>query len=289
MSKLSNLLERQKTIGPTHPHMDPDAVNLLREALIEATGGVVAPRLDELYDDIFRWFLEAANYQVNIPNIGLVWEPVESSIESAVSFISYSGLPGVTSITSPTVSTDGNIVFVDSIDLESLSFPKLVSLPFGYLQLINCPKLNTLFFPSLASQISFQIINCDLLPLVSFPFLSGSKFSFQVNDNAILTSVSLPSFVSADSFTTTIQFVNNPALSIVVLSSFVPLNTKNFTASGCALSAASVNHILARHVANAAYVSGTVTLNGGTNAAPTGQGITDKTTLQGRGVTVLTN
>jgi hypothetical protein len=35
--------------------------------------------------------------------------------------------------------------------------------------------------------------------------------------------------------------------------------------------------------------SGTIALNEGTNAAPTGQGLTDVTTLRARGVTVTVN
>jgi hypothetical protein len=47
--------------------------------------------------------------------------------------------------------------------------------------------------------------------------------------------------------------------------------------------------VLARFVANAEFVSGTIYLSGGTNAAPTGQGLTDVTTLRARGVAVFVN
>ena len=47
-----------------------------------------------------------------------------------------------------------------------------------------------------------------------------------------------------------------------------------------------LQQILARCVANPAYVTGSIVLGG---AAPTGQGVTDKATLIGRGVSVLTN
>ena len=69
----------------------------------------------------------------------------------------------------------------------------------------------------------------------------------------------------------------------------VPINGVSFNVQNCALTAASVNALLARFVANAAYVSGSIDLSGGTSAAPTGQGITDSATLTGRGVTVSTN
>jgi len=61
-----------------------------------------------------------------------------------------------------------------------------------------------------------------------------------------------------------------------------------FVFTNNALSADTVNVILARAVANTGFV-GTIQLDGGTNAAPTGQGITDKATLLTRGVTLTTN
>jgi hypothetical protein len=63
-----------------------------------------------------------------------------------------------------------------------------------------------------------------------------------------------------------------------------------FLAQNNLLSSSAVNNILAAFVA-ANKTTGTCTLNlGGTgNAAPTGQGITDKATLVSRGWTVTTN
>jgi hypothetical protein len=70
----------------------------------------------------------------------------------------------------------------------------------------------------------------------------------------------------------------------------------NITLSGLKLDAASVNGILALLVSldgtngTTLWGSGRVlTINGGTNAAPSGQGITDKATLQARGCTITTN
>jgi hypothetical protein len=70
----------------------------------------------------------------------------------------------------------------------------------------------------------------------------------------------------------------------------VPASLGNFQAQNNQLPAAAVNAILAAFVA-AGRTTGPRTLNlGGTgNAAPTGQGITDKATLQSRGWTVTTN
>ena len=61
-----------------------------------------------------------------------------------------------------------------------------------------------------------------------------------------------------------------------------------FDASTNQLPAAAINAILADFVA-AGRAGGTITLNGTGNAAPTGQGLTDKATLAGLGWTVSTN
>jgi len=66
--------------------------------------------------------------------------------------------------------------------------------------------------------------------------------------------------------------------------------------SGQKLTSASVNAILSLLVSldgtngTTAWGSGkTLNISGGTSAAPSGQGSTDKTTLQGRGATITTN
>ena len=70
----------------------------------------------------------------------------------------------------------------------------------------------------------------------------------------------------------------------------VPATLGDFQAHNNQLTAAAVNAILAAFVA-AGRTTGTRTLRleGGSNAAPTGQGITDKATLESRGWTVTTN
>ncbi len=71
----------------------------------------------------------------------------------------------------------------------------------------------------------------------------------------------------------------------------MPTDGKLIGFQDCALSVESVDHILARCVASAGYVSGNVNLSGGTNAVPSAAGLTSKATLEGRdpGVTVTVN
>jgi hypothetical protein len=85
---------------------------------------------------------------------------------------------------------------------------------------------------------------------------------------------------------------NNNQFSDVVAGSFATqksMNTAHFGSN--ALPAAAVNQVLADCVVSLG-ISGrvvcTVNLAGGTNAAPTGQGLTDKATLVAAGWTVTT-
>jgi len=120
------------------------------------------------------------------------------------------------------------------------------------------------------------------LPLVN-NFGSGSLKAIGCTS---LPSISLPSLVT---IAEVIDFQSCSSLVSVSFPLFLPTNSKAVNFANCALSSASVNHILARCVANAGYVSGVVNVQGGTSAAPTGQGVADKATLIGRGVTVNTN
>lgn len=70
---------------------------------------------------------------------------------------------------------------------------------------------------------------------------------------------------------------------------WVPTNATTIDLSGNALDQTSVDQVLARCVANAGYVAGTVDLSGGTSATPSATGLADKATLIGRGVVVNTN
>lgn len=135
-----------------------------------------------------------------------------------------------------------------------------------------------------------------------------SLTAFRVNSNQLTGSI--PSLTNNTSLTI-VNFGNNQLTGAVPslatnnslaninvssnqLSSWVggtvSINLGAFTANNNLFPAATVNALLAAFVA-ANRTTGTRTLNlGGTgNAAPTGQGLTDKATLQSRGWTVTTN
>lgn len=219
--------------------------------------------------------------------IELLSLPVLATV--AGSFNGY-GSQALTSVSAPVLETvDIDIDFDGCPVLPDFSLPALTTVD-GSINLYSCDLLESVSFPNLTSVgsgLSFYdcpiIADVDLSSLVSTPDISGSSCVSFVTLN-------LPALVSCDSFVfydcTALANVSFPNL---VLNDGAFLYFNDLGGGGCSLSAASVNHILARGVASPAFVSGLVDLSGGTSAAPTGQGILDKATLIGRGVTVNTN
>jgi hypothetical protein len=161
--------------------------------------------------------------------------------------------------------------------------------PYDVWLVTGCPTLETVSFPN-ATEIDayFYFLSLPALTTVSFPALvsqTDNNNSLIFQNNAALTSIDFPVLTNSSG----LRVSGSPLLTSISLPSLIPKNGRDFNFGGNALDVATVNAVLARCVANAAYVSGTVTLNGGTNAAPSGQGIIDKATLIGRGVTVNTN
>jgi len=184
------------------------------------------------------------------------------------------------------LSKKGHNFDLERTALTQLLIPTLSQLT-GYFDCDNNSYLTSLSLPELTSVGgNFYCDHNVSLASLSLPMLARVGYNFYCYSNAALTSLSVPRLASVGrSFYCDL----NPSLTDVDLSSYLPTNNIDHDFSGSALTAASVNHILARCVANPVYVAGTVCLNGGTNAAPTGQGIMDRITLRRRGVVVTTN
>jgi hypothetical protein len=185
------------------------------------------------------------------------WEPSSVELFDLVPLTIGSEMEGITSLTI-NISTNPALSITSVTDLASLSFPNLVSITDGGFEI--------------AWNTSLSSLNLSALETV-YDTLSIAGI--------LLTSLDLGSLATA-----IVSIHDNPNLTDITLTNFVPTNdTENYFNEN-ALSAATVNAILARFVANAAFVTGVIDLSGGTNAAPTGQGLTDVTTLLARGVTV---
>ncbi len=156
------------------------------------------------------------------------------------------------------------------MNLVSLNFPNLVqmgnSIDNGNLNSSQIATMTSISIPVLVRVgLSLVIAGCNLSSF-SAPALTTLGFNgggdFDLDNNAHLTTVSIPALV----------FPNGHLVD----------------ASGCALTAASVNGILRRCVVSGLTTSD-IELAGGTNAAPSGQGVADKATLIAAGNTVNTN
>ena len=138
---------------------------------------------------------------------------------------------------------------------------------------------------SIGETVALKSLN--LSNLVTCPFI-------QFGDHPNLTNINLASYIGGASQG------NNQTMNDVTLTNFTLPSLKlwsgNVKCDNCAFSAASVNQLLHVFVTvtnetGALWGPGgwAMNLSGGTSAAPTGQGITDKNTLVARGAAITTN
>lgn len=211
-------------------------------------------------------------------DLGVDWSPTSVDLgtyNGLQDFNTTGGFVGVTSLVIRHTSLRGVIDLSGSQSLISISFPNLVSFsPLGNnqggLKFSALSHLTTVAAPALvtmpAQTGAVLILNNPILTSIDLHLLAtySTVFAMSISGNATLANLSLP------------------ALSVY------SSTTASFQAN--ALNAASVNSILATFAAIVAFGAGkTLNLQGGTNATPSGQGIVDKATIQGRGATVNTN
>lgn len=194
----------------------------------------------------------------------------------------------LTSVSMPLLTTVGGSLFIGTnAALPTISLPSLTTVALAIT--VNGAVVTSISLPNLTTVGNSFTIGGALLTSVN---LSSLQTMTLVNRNLVfngctsLPTISLPSLVSING---SITAINATALTSVSFPNYLPGNGRLLTFTGCALTQASVDHILARAVANAAYVTGTINTSGGTSAAPGVQGAIDKATLQARGVTVTTN
>ena len=207
-------------------------------------------------------------------------------------------MAALTSLSIPSlVYVGGNVATSTMASLVSLGFPALRFVG-GTLNFGTMAALTSLTFPSLVyvGNVTSPFTMASLSSL-SFPALTYCGAQFGPNGMALLTSCSAPNMVYYGSIISLYTSMGN--VTSVVLGTPGTLKAivgATINISGQKLNAASVNGILALLVSldgtNGTTLWGagkTLTINGGTNAAPSGQGILDKATLQARTATVTTN
>lgn len=199
-----------------------------------------------------------------------------------------------------TLLYDSRVLLINDVTLEgfalegcsmfaSVSFPNLTDLTAffsgGNFIMAYNTSITSLNLPLLATVAgAFQFADLKIA-VPSFPSLTSVSFDFVFAESTVTTALTLPQLTTIGGDT---SINTNSNLVTFSAPNWLPTNgtTLNFTDN--ALDDTSVNHVLARCVA-AGVTTCVIDLSGGTNAAPTGQGILDAATLTGAGNTVTTN
>jgi hypothetical protein len=224
-----------------------------------------------------------------------------SELQFVGGLFNHNALGGVTSINYNSLQSVQSRFWVQNMpDLTEINTPALNYTLASY-EVTGCPKVVKINAPSLnVSEHGVRISQCKLLEHISFESFRAARGGGQVIDNcAVLKSVNFPVFEGTFGASAPLSFVGCPMLSSVYIGRFTLRNIdgKALNATGLALPAENVNYLLSQVVNLDGFVgkqnfSGAgfvVNISGGTTAAPTGQGITDKNTLIARGCTVTTN
>ena len=173
-------------------------------------------------------------------------------------------------------------------NVASINIPVMVSTG-GNLLVNALPALTSISFPTLTSIVDNLFFSGDtVLSSISFPVLKvvGSGGGNLDGGNCpALTSASFPALQTIGGL---INFVGSNNLASFSAPNWILTDGTQILFTGLKLNAASVNQILARGVASG-VIGCDFELAGGTNAAPSGQGVADKATLIGLGNTVNTN
>lgn len=142
------------------------------------------------------------------------------------------------------------------------------------------PGITSLHFKQSVSSDGLSIQGCPDLTSVTIDWTSVGT-GLTINACPLLVSFTAASIVTSEQ---QLKISNCPLLTSLSFPSLTGQDYSAFTFTGLGLDAASVNGILAMLVAIPTWPNGGVTVDtsGGTSAAPTGQGILDKATLNGR-------
>lgn len=203
-------------------------------------------------------------------------------------------IPGLLSLTFQNTTSIGGFDFRLQASLLTVLFPNLKTVTgtgslAGNVAFPNNALLNTVSAPVLESVMgSITLFGNPALTSALFPALEEVFGGISLANSNAITTLDLP-VLTRVSGSGGLSGQNAIALANLSFPNYLPTNSRPQNFGGCALTQTSVDHLLACCVASNGYVSGFVTLNGGTNATPGAQGQIDKAVLIARGVMVATN
>jgi hypothetical protein len=181
----------------------------------------------------------------------------------------------------PSLSTLGSELQLQNNNiLNTLTLPAFTN---GHLTILNCLQLSSINTP-LFSTGSLELRNLANLTSINCPVLSNATISIQ--DNPAINSISFPALTTSSDFI--ISNCNN--LTAVSLNTYNSFTGSNFDFSGNRLPSFQINTLLNKLVnAVPQITSKLIYLRQDIPAPPTGQGITDKSTLISWGNQVSTD
>lgn len=231
------------------------------------------------------------------------------SLNTCLSRLDLSSNPALTAMSAPVLTASGGLAMTNSFALSTFFVPNVITTNDIAINEDQGPlALRHLELPSLQTTGSTEAISNTQLSAINFPSLISYNDYFSINDNPRLKSIDFPALIEGD-FTfdcyrnpllTTLNFPvleplfgnllggTCPSLTAVNVPNILFQNGITIDFSGCALTSSSVNQILSRAEFDSLSTA-VIKLSGGTNAAPTGQGLIDKATLISNGCTVATN
>ena len=192
---------------------------------------------------------------------------------------------GLTTVDLSAITSLINLSVSDNANLTSVNLSGLTAI-YEYCNINDNKALNVLSFPALTitpSNGEFSIYQNPVLTSILFPVLTTIS-SFDVFENPIMTSISFPVLANISN----LDIQDNIALTAIGL----PLLTscKSIYFYGNKLPSSQINALLNKFLTVTPATGKQINLNGQTPPAPpTGQGITDKTTLINAGNSVTTD
>ena len=209
--------------------------------------------------------------------------------------LDFEGCPDLVTFRAPfltAIETGGYVMIKDGPNLTQVAFPELVSLPTGSSLYLSGSPLTTLSCPKLISCLgTLTITDTSFAVCPSFESLVFTGSLIFANDLRI---VDFSGFNALTECAGNLNVQFCPALTTISGLSSLSLIRGDVNFGSSALTSAAVNKVLAMLVAatkdgstpwnKAAYLAGQTP-----SAGPTGQGITDKATLIGRGAEVNTD
>lgn len=251
-----------------------------------------------------------------VQDMQLTWLPRTTKLGEVLEFKTESNTTdAITSIISTAVHSTNGFNFYSFTNLQSLSLPNLIDIDpvrkNAIFSITYCGSILSISAPNLVTiGNNFNIDSNTLLNSINVPLLATLTYDFIVSNNPELTALSFPSLttisegnfnintnvklasLSAPSLETVfydVSIYGCPLLTTIDLSSWLPTNGSFISLYNNALTLATVDNLLARGVANAAFVSGSIDISGGTNAAPTQGAGSAHDILVARGVTITHN